>query len=267
MREPVVAGRFYPADKKELHSVIEEYTREARNKPGLEALAVMAPHAGYVYSGRLAGKTLATVQIPKTVLLIGPNHTGHGISAALSSQAWSTPLGLVQVNNDLIRLICKNSKIIGVDEAAHAYEHSLEVQIPFLQELQHNVSVVPLTLGQLSYEKCEEIAESLYQSIIGCHDKILILASTDMNHFESRSISQAKDRLALNAIEELDPFILYSTVHQNKISMCGVIPVVITLLVSRKLGAQKAILLDYTDSGDISGDTEQVVGYAGVIIQ
>ena len=267
MREPVVAGRFYPANGKELQAVIEGYIKETRHKPAVDAIAVIAPHAGYVYSGQLAAQTLSAVHIPETVLLIGPNHTGQGRSASLSQEDWSTPLGLVSGNEALTSHITQNSDSIVVDETAHTFEHSLEVQLPFLQKLQEHLSVVPLTLGHLSYEQCEDIAESLYHSISVYQSEVLILASSDMNHYESRSVSETKSRLALNAIDAMDPYALYTTVHSKKISMCGVIPVVITLLVSLKMGATKATLVDYMDSGDISGGTEQVVGYAGVIIQ
>ena len=267
MREPVVADRFYPADKKELRAVIEDFTKDTGHTRPVDATAVIAPHAGYVYSGKLAARTLSAVHIPETVLLLGPNHTGKGHPASLSAEDWSTPLGLVPANKVLTDLIAGKSAAIIVDETAHESEHSLEVQLPFLQVLQKKLSIVPLTLSQLSYETCEDIAESLYSSIIEYSHKVLILASSDMNHYESRSISQTKNSLALAAIEEMDPYTLYSVVAKNKISMCGVIPVVITLLTSRKLGAKTATVVDYMDSGDISGDTAQVVGYAGVIIE
>jgi len=266
MRKPVVAGRFYPATKEELLHTVEEYFQE-HNTPPIEACAAIVPHAGYIYSGELAAKTLRSVLIPETVLLIGPNHTGQGAPASLSTDTWSTPLGKVPVNTDLAELITHEGKVVVVDEEAHTYEHSLEVQLPFLQKLQQNLSIVPLTLGHLSYDTCEEIAELLYRSIVEYGEKILIVASTDMSHYESRPVAEVKDRLALNAIMAMDPQTLYSTVHKNKISMCGVIAVVITLLICQKMGAKKPRLLDYMDSGSISGDTDQVVGYAGVIIQ
>ncbi|MFT5698159.1 MAG: AmmeMemoRadiSam system protein B [Desulforhopalus sp.] len=267
MREPVVAGRFYPANKKELQSLIEGFTKKSKPKLPARAIAVIVPHAGYVYSGRLAATTLKTVHIPETVLLLGPNHTGHGHPASLSSEDWSTPLGPVPANHDLTNLIINESRHIVIDEAAHRFEHSLEVQLPFLQTLQQKLSIVPITLGRLSYTECEEIAESLYRATLTYPKEVLIVASTDMNHFESQSVSQAKDKLALDAIEALDPLALYTVVEKNKISMCGFVPVVITLLVSLKLDAKTATLLDYMDSGEVSGDTGKVVGYAGVIIQ
>ena len=267
MRKPVVAGRFYPATDKELLHLIESYINGRQPTPPIEACAVVVPHAGYVYSGELAAKTLSTVQIPETVLLIGPNHTGQGSPASLSSEKWSTPLGEVPLNTHLANLIVNEHQSIVVDEDAHTNEHSLEVQLPFLQKLQQNLSIVPLTVAHLSYDNCEEIAESLYRSISKYEEKVLIVASTDMSHYETRPVAEVKDRLALDAIIAMDPKALYSTVHKNKISMCGVIPVVITLLICKKMGAKTARLLDYMDSGAISGDTDQVVGYAGVIIE
>jgi AmmeMemoRadiSam system protein B len=267
MRKPVVAGRFYPATEKELLHLVETYINGRQPTPPIEACAVIVPHAGYVYSGVLAGKTLCSVQIPETVLLIGPNHTGQGSPVSLSTETWITPFGSVPVNTNLANRIVNEGKSIVVDEAAHANEHSLEVQLPFLQKLQQNLSIVPLTVAHLSYDNCEEIAEALYCSILQYGEKILIVASTDMSHYESRPVAEVKDKLALDTIIAMDPQALYSTVHKNKISMCGVIPVVITLLICKKMGTKTARLLDYMDSGTVSGDTDQVVGYAGVIIE
>lgn len=267
MREPIVAGRFYPGEAEDLHTVIDGYLEGIKPQSALPATAVIAPHAGYIYSGKVAAQTLASVNIPETVLLIGPNHTGKGSSAALSGQSWVTPLGVVPANTELVHLILKNSQIITSDDIAHRFEHSLEVQLPFLQTLQPKLSLVALTLGHHSYERCEEIAESLYQSMKQYKGRTLIVASTDMNHYEARSVSSAKDKLALKAIEAMDPYALYSTVYNNKISMCGVIPVVVTLLICLRMGAESATVSDYMDSGDVSGDTGQVVGYAGVIIR
>lgn len=236
-------------------------------QPPLTAIAVIAPHAGYVYSGQLAAKTLHSVVIPKTVLLIGPNHTGQGAQASLSAQDWDTPLGHVKNNQKFTDHINSNSKSIIVDDNAHVSEHSLEVQLPFLQYLQPQLSITPLTLKAMSYEQCEELAESLFQGIKDHQEPVLIVASTDMSHYESRAKSEKKDAMALEAIKEMDPFGLYTTVQTNNISMCGVIPVVITLLVSQKLGVNSVRMVGYTDSGNVSGDIKQVVGYAGVIIE
>ncbi|TKB09395.1 AmmeMemoRadiSam system protein B [Desulforhopalus sp. IMCC35007] len=267
MREPVVAGRFYPDDADELRKIIGGYLGDTQHRSPLPAAAVIAPHAGYIYSGKVATQTLGAVNIPETVMLLGPNHTGKGSSAALSTQPWLTPLGVVPANTELANLILQNSEIITADEIAHRFEHSLEVQLPILQKLQPHLSLIALTLSNQSYDSCEEIAESLYQSVMQYKGKTLIVASTDMNHYEARSVSNAKDKLALQAIEAMDPQALYATVKKNKISMCGVIPVVITLLICLKMGADSADISAYMDSGDVSGDTGQVVGYAGVIIR
>ncbi|BHH82917.1 AmmeMemoRadiSam system protein B [Desulforhopalus sp. 52FAK] len=266
-REPVVAGRFYPADKRELLTTVERYMEEVVPQPPLKAIAVIAPHAGYVYSGQLAAKTLHSVVIPKTVLLIGPNHTGQGAQASLSARDWSTPFGHVKSNQKLTDHILSNSTSVIVDDNAHMSEHSLEVQLPFLQYLQPQLSITPLTLKSMSYEQCEGLAKSLFQGIKEYCEPVLIVASTDMSHYEPRAKSEVKDAMALAAIKELDPLQLYTTVQTNNISMCGVIPVVITLLVSQKLGADSVRMAGYMDSGAVSGDLKQVVGYAGVIIE
>lgn len=267
MRKPVVAGRFYPANDQELLQVVESYINGGKATPPVDACAVIVPHAGYVYSGKLAGNTLASVHIPETVVLIGPNHTGQGVPISLSTDQWSTPFGCVPANTDLAHLIAGENDSIKIDEAAHTFEHSLEVQLPFLQKLQQNLSIVPLTLGHLSYDQCEELADSIACSIEKYGKKTLIVASSDMSHYETRDVATMKDRMALDAVISMDPQKLYSTVQNHKISMCGVIPVVTTLLICKKTGAKTAHLLDYTDSGSFSGDTEQVVGYAGVIIE
>jgi len=267
MRKPIVDGRFYPGNKDELFTTVESYMEEVVPQPPLNAIAVIAPHAGYVYSGQLAAKTLHSVVIPKTVLLIGPNHSGKGGQACLSQQDWTTPLGNVSINRQLADQMLSKSDLLVADESAHMFEHSLEVQLPFLQYLQPQLSIVALTVQQISYEKCEELAESIYKSIKDHHEPVLIVASTDMSHYEPRIKSEKKDALALDAIKALGPSALYNTVRENNISMCGVIPVVTTLLVSQKLAASRVQMVGYMDSGEVSGDVNQVVGYAGVIIE
>lgn len=265
MREPVVAGRFYPENQGELLSTIETYTQEVSSSP-VPAIAAIAPHAGYIYSGQLAARTFKEVTIPQTIILIGPNHTGKGASISLSTKRWKTPLGIVPVNKSLAQAIVASHEPATVDESAHRFEHSLEVQLPFLQYLQPALSIVPITIKQLSYNACNDLASAIFSTLASNNNQILIVTSSDMNHYESRAISGKKDRMALDAIREMNPALLYKTVQQNNISMCGVIPVVITLLLSQKLGAKNARIVDYMDSGNVSGDIQQVVGYAGVII-
>lgn len=266
MRQPAVADRFYPGSPKQLSKTISELLPDTEASKKSQALAVVSPHAGYVYSGRIAAETLSSVQIPDTVIIIGPNHHGQGAPLSLSTETWDMPLGNVPVDMDFTELLLNFSDHIKIDETAHRTEHSLEVQVPFLQMLQKNLSIVPLAISQIPYPLCEDVAMSLAKAIKASNKDLLIVASSDMSHYESREIAEHKDRSALKCIEHMDPYELYRTVFDNRISMCGVIPVVIAMLTAIACGAKQSHLIGYTDSGYISGDTKQVVGYAGVVI-
>lgn len=266
MRNPAVADRFYPGSPKALTRTIAELFPAIERNEKTKALAVVSPHAGYVYSGALAAKTFSAVEIPETVIILGPNHHGQGAPVSLSTETWDMPLGKVPVDMEIanhLQAICQHIKI---DETAHRFEHSLEVQVPFLQMLQKNLQIVPLVISQIPYPLCEEVAAALAETIKASHKEILIVASSDMSHYEPRRITEQKDRSALKCIEQLDPYSLYRTVYDHRISMCGVIPVVIAILAAKACGAVQASLVGYTDSGYTSGDTDQVVGYAGVMI-
>lgn len=265
MRKAVVAGRFYPGDADELKSTVQTLTTPSSAPE--KATAVISPHAGYIYSGELAGKTLRSVTIPDTVLLLGPNHTGEGHSAALSTNDWQIPTGTLPNNSALSEILLKNSQFIIEDEVAHQHEHSLEVQLPFLKHLNPNVSIVPITISAIPFEVCQALATELSDSIKQFGQEVLILASNDMSHFRTREVGSQLDKMALDHVLNFEPQKLYQTVRSNNISMCGVIPVTITLLTASLLGAKKCELTGYCDSGDVSGDTNSVVGYAGVKIQ
>ncbi|MDR3631273.1 MAG: AmmeMemoRadiSam system protein B [Desulfocapsaceae bacterium] len=264
-RLPAVAGRFYPADPSEL-------AREVRRLIGTppadrqKALALICPHAGYMYSGGLAAETIRQVIIPETVIILGPNHYGQGAAVALSTAVWKMPAGDVPIDMDMARAIMAALPAAKHDETAHRLEHSLEVQIPFLQEMQNNLTIVPVVLSALSYPQCEEIAAALADCIQQSGRDVLILASSDMTHYESRQVATRKDSLALDRLLNLDAAGLYQTVINEKISMCGFIPATIATLASLRCGARQARLVRYTDSGEASGDTAQVVGYAGLIL-
>lgn len=267
MRSPAVADRFYPGSPKELFQAITQlFTSTKKTEEKYKALAVVAPHAGYIYSGALAAETFCSVEIPETVIILGPNHHGQGAPVALSTETWDMPLGRVPVNKELAESVLNHSQLIKIDETAHKFEHSLEVQVPFLQMLQKNLTIVPLVLAQIPFSLCEEVAESLAKTINGSDKDLLIVASSDMSHYEPRRVISQKDMSALKCIERLDAYELYHTVRDNHISMCGVIPVVIAILAAKSCGAKKSELIGYTDSGYVSGDTDQVVGYAGVVI-
>lgn len=266
MRSPVVADRFYPGSPKELAKTIRDYFAAAPTAEKFKALALVSPHAGYIYSGELAAQTFAAVEIPETVIILGPNHHGQGAPVALSAETWDMPLGRVSVDTEIAEKLLENCPHIKLDESAHRSEHSLEVQVPFLQVLQKKLHIVPIVVSQISYQLCEEVAMALAKTIKNSRKRVLMVASSDMSHYEPRQITEQKDHSALQCIERLDPHGLYRTVFDNQISMCGVIPVVIAMLAAQACGAEHYHLIGYTDSGYVSGDTNQVVGYAGVVI-
>jgi len=266
MRQPAVANSFYPGSPKALKLAISELLPSEYELKKKKGIAVVSPHAGYIYSGNLAAKTLSSIMIPETVVIIGTNHHGTGFSAALSTRTWNMPFGPVPIDMDFSTHLLTNSSHIKHDETAHGSEHSLEVQIPFLQYLQKQLSIVPLAISHVSLSVCLEIAESLTQTIKLSGKEVLLVASTDMSHYEPRRIAEQKDLLAIKCIKELKPEKLYHTVKDNNISMCGVLPVAITLFAAKILGATSTKLIGYTDSGYVSGDTDQVVGYAGLSI-
>ncbi len=264
-RLPAVANRFYPGDAKSLTQAVKELLPQ-KSGPKKEAIGVVSPHAGYIYSGAVSGEALNSIHIPKTVVILGPNHHGQGPPISLSLAEWKMPMGTISVNRSFAKSLQEASPVIEVDENAHRFEHSLEVQLPFLQELQDNLTIVPLVISHISYSLCKEVAQALFLTIRNHPEQVLMVASSDMSHYESRQVATKKDQLALEKLTAMDPEGLYQTVTSNRISMCGVIPVTIMLEAALHLGANSAKVTRYTDSGEASGDIDQVVGYAGAII-
>lgn len=265
IRQPAAADRFYPGSPSALNRMIASL----RSKPThteKDALALVCPHAGYIYSGRLACETIGSTTTPEKVIIIGPNHYGQGARVAISTSDWNMPQGVVPVDGQFCAELIASSPLIEEDELAHRQEHSLEVQVPFLQTFQENLKIVPICVSMISYSDCQEVADALTGVIKQTEDRVLIVASTDMSHYESRETATKKDKKALDCIMDLDPYGLYQTIVRENISMCGFIPVTIALLASKQLGATEARLVGYTDSGETSGDVEQVVGYAGFVI-
>jgi AmmeMemoRadiSam system protein B len=267
IRQPVVSDRFYPGDPETLRRTLAGLIPDLPASEKVTAKGVVVPHAGYVYSGAVAGETFARVKIPETVVILGPNHTGMGQPLALGISDWSMPLGMVPIERELAVGILKNSEVIIDDDTAHLQEHSLEVQVPFLQYLQPDLSIVPIVVSHISLADCQRAARDLAHAIRGFGRPVLLVASTDMTHYEPRASASAKDQLALERILALDAQGLYETVLGNRISMCGVMPTTIVLLAALELGAGQAELVRYTDSGEASGDTAQVLGYAGLVIR
>ena len=269
-RHPAVAGRFYPSDPDELRAEVLGYlssTNTARQTP-ISVIGCIAPHAGYVYSGHVAGAVFASIEIPRRCIVLCPNHTGQGCPLAIMSEgAWQTPLGEVPIDAELADALKKQSPTLQEDSAAHRAEHAVEVELPFLQLRQSELTFVPIALGTTRYDILEQLGLSLAKVIAEHEEPILIVASGDMNHYESDVVTRAKDHRAVERILMLDPRGLHEVVTQQNISMCGLGPAVVLLTAARQLGAKSADLIKYATSGDVSGDRQMVVGYAGVVVR
>lgn len=265
-RRPAVAGRFYPGSAREIKSRISELVDDA--SAGEKAIGVMAPHAGWVFSGRCAGMVYSRVEIPETVLIMCPNHHGLGADAAIMSQgAWEMPTGDVEIDSELARLLMKHTGLVREDARAHSSEHSLEVHLPLLQHFRPEVKLVPLSLFRLDMAECEELGKAIAAAALDFGKAVLVIASSDMTHFESADEARIKDKLALDRMLELDPKGLLDVVRRNGITMCGVVPAAVMLVYALARGAKKAELVDYRNSGDVTGDYRDVVAYASVIVK
>jgi MEMO1 family protein len=269
VRPPAVAGAFYDARADRLDREVR--ARLAAAEPGgspRPAFGAIVPHAGYVYSGPVAAAVYARLRIPATCVVLCPNHTGRGAPAALDpSDAWRTPLGDVPVDRRLASRIAELAPSLEEDAEAHRREHSLEVQLPFLQVLRPGVAFVPICLGEPRLALCREIGEALAKVRAEEAEPPLLLASSDMNHYESRAEGRRKDDLALGRVETLDAEGLFRTVLTESITMCGFLPATALLFAARAAGAGPAGVVARRDSGDETGDTSSVVGYAGVVIE
>jgi len=266
VRQPAVANQFYPGSERGLNKEISARMKEGQERE--KVLAVVSPHAGYIYSGSVAGSVFSAAEIPHDIIVMGPNHHGLGASYAVMTEGtWQMPAGELFINEQLAALLIEESRYLEPDAQAHIQEHSVEVQLPFLQYIRPEIEFVPIVLGRADYRICEEIGTAIARSIKRYGKPVVLVASTDMTHYESQQSANRKDQLAIEKIESLDPAGLLDTVTSNNITMCGVIPTTITLIAAKELGATKARLIQYATSGDVSGDYSYVVGYAGLIIQ
>jgi len=266
VRNPAVSGHFYSADPIQLVEDIKTYTSKSSEKESV--LGIISPHAGFMYSGKVAGSVYSSIKIPETVILIGPNHTGAGPSASIMTKGcWKSPFGSIEIDEELAQILIDNNPIFKTDTQAHIKEHSLETQLPFLQFFRKDFRIVPICLKRIEFDQSTQIGQAIADSIKKYGKEVLIVASSDMSHFESHDNTVKKDRLAIDHILDLDPRGLYETVRGKKITMCGVNPAVCMLTACAKMGSKKADLIQYKTSGEVNGDMERVVGYAGITIK
>jgi MEMO1 family protein len=272
VRQPAVAGRFYPANAQHLRAEVETYITAPASASGepeakIRAFGCVVPHAGYVYSGHVAGAVYGRLDLPHCYVILCPNHTGMGEPLAVMSEGlWHTPLGDASIDEKLAGQLKAKLPLLSEDQAAHRYEHALEVQLPFLQVLAPGFRFVPITVGTSNFDVLSALGTVIGHVALEADERVLVIASSDMNHYESDSVTRVKDRRAIDQLLALDPRGLYDIVHKGDISMCGYGPAVVMLTAARKMGATQAELIRYATSGDVSGDRDMVVGYAGVAV-
>jgi AmmeMemoRadiSam system protein B len=266
IRPPAVAGTFYEGSAERLRQQVATCIA-ANPAPAARERFIggVVPHAGLMYSGHVAAAFYIAAELPRRFIILCPNHTGFGHFAAINSEgAWRTPLGDATIDAPLARALMQRTKLLAEDSRAHAREHSLEVQLPFLQQIVGDFTFVPICLGAHRYDYCEEIGSAI-ADVIGAED-VGILASSDLNHYEDQKSTLRKDQLAIDQVLALDPQELWRVVDEFDVSMCGFIPTTTMLLAAKRLGATSARLLKHATSGDVNGDYGHVVGYASLIV-
>ena len=285
VRTPAVAGRFYPGRAEELLREVREFTSTAKipiETGQIAAIGCVAPHAGYIYSGGVAGAVYSRLKIPERCVILCPNHTGKGRPLAImATTTWQTPLGEVAADADMGARLLRRFPALQEDSAAHRTEHAIEVQLPFLQTLRPKLKIVPIAIGTRDFDALRGLGKALADVIADRHEedrheedqaeerpeKILIIASSDMNHYESDAITRVKDHKAIERVLAMDARGLWKVVMNEDISMCGFGPTIVMLTAAKLLGATSATLVKYATSGDVSGDYNSVVGYAGIIVK
>lgn len=263
-RRPYVAGRFYPGTRSELLDELQECIPASAAKR--RVLGILAPHAGYMYSGRVAGEVYSRIEIPDSVVLFCPNHTGYPVDFSVwSGGAWETPLGTVPVDETLASLILKHCPGAERDQMAHRGEHAIEVHLPFLQRIHPETKIVPIVVRSQELKDFKAFGQGLAEAIRQSGNQTLVVASSDMTHFETHNSAKAKDKLAIDRMLAMDEDGLFETVQEHEITMCGYGPATVMLSAVKALGATSAELVRYATSGEVSGDYDRVVGYAGMI--
>jgi AmmeMemoRadiSam system protein B len=266
LRLPAVAGQFYPADPRELTRLIRKFSAEEPGVKKSRARACLVPHAGYIYSGGVAGAVFARMILPKQILVLGVRHSPMGEDLAILSEgAWRTPLGDAPVDAGLAQKVKKACPGLREDGVAHSREHSLEVEIPFLQILDPGFSFVPVAVGTLHFEELRELGMGLARVLKERQEDILVVTSSDMNHYEPDETTRVKDAKAIDRMKAVDARGLFEACRKEKISMCGLGPAVVMLTAMKELGVQSGEVVRYATSSDVNGDRDAVVGYAGMI--
>lgn len=268
IRNPVVAGSFYPGSASQLESKISSFVPK-KSSTKIHSIGCVLPHAGYVYSGAVACATVSSIIIPENIILLGPNHTGLGQPFSVMTEGiWRTPLGDIEINTKLAKEILGCSRLLEDSPVAHSQEHSLEVELPILQYYKENFKIVPIALYSQSLGELKRLGSDIAEAInkLQLNDSVLLVASSDMTHYEPQESAEKKDKIAIEAILELDEDGLFEAVGRFDISMCGYMPVAAMLSAAKKLGANSGTLVKYQTSAEASHDNSSVVGYAGIII-
>lgn len=264
-RSPAVAGQFYYDEPSRLTQQVEQYIIKTAAKEN--AVGIVVPHAGLIYSGAVAGAVYSAINFPETFLMLGPNHTGLGSPISIMDTGeWEVPTGTVRIDRKLASRILLSAPGVIRDSQAHIFEHSLEVQLPFMTYISKEVRIVPIAISSASFNECMALAEAVANAVKSVSYPVTILASSDMSHYVPDKTARLKDKRAIDKILDIDPEGLYEVVMHEKISMCGCLPATVMLSASKLLGARGAHLVKYMTSGEVSGDYDSVVGYAGIIL-
>ncbi len=269
MRRTAVAGSFYSSDSGKLEKETGDWLKRAQVKVEGELVAGVVPHAGHMYSGAIAAYTFKAISQsfpkPPVFVLIGPNHTGEGAMVAVSKQDWQTPLGVAKNDEELAEVIVRKSPVLALDESAHSFEHSIEVQLPFLQTIYEQFSFVPIAMMMQDYETAREVAKAVFEAERELKRSIFVLASSDFTHYEPEASAKRKDDLALGEIKKMDAKSFVRAVEANRISICGFAPVAAALEYAKLKGARRTQVLKYGNSGDTTGDLSSVVAYCSMV--
>lgn len=267
VRQPAVSGRFYPGRAEELRADVAKFLGGAATGGGNRHVGVVAPHAGYVYSGPVAGKLFADTVVPRRVIVLAPNHTGRGARAAVWARgAFALPGDQVPVDEELTQRLLDAGAGFVADREAHRFEHALEVELPFVRARNPDAIVTPVILGGLDGAECIALGRTLAAIVGALDEEVLVVASSDMSHYLPDDVTRKIDRRAIEPMLACDPARLYDVVEREEISMCGILPATMMLSYARARGATKGTLIAYGTSADAFGDTDRVVGYAGLAI-